>query len=62
MPLVLVDILPAKQAIVNTAHIVQAREVDGRITIYLVGGHEIQVPHESAARLYDELGDCIPIL
>lgn len=61
MPLILIDVLPSGQAIINTDGLITARVIDGEVRVFMTNGHDFAVPHESPERLYDEMADAVPL-
>lgn len=59
MALILIDALPGGQVLINTDKIIQARRVDGALSIFLDDGHEVIVPHENEDRLLRDIEEGI---
>lgn len=51
MALILIDALPSGQVLINTNQIVQARSERGRVTLYLTGDQQVDVPHDTVMEL-----------
>ena len=59
MPLILIDALPSGQVLINTDQIVQARHIDGGVSVILTDGNEVRVPHGSVHDLLDSINEGI---
>lgn len=55
MALILLDALPSGQVLLNTDKIIQARYIDGGVSIYLDDDNEIKVPHSDVHELLAEI-------